>query len=111
MLNFLGTRRFVGLGNFSCFLHFLLKACARGPAMLYSSLAPYVTGGHTFRVAPVMALHTRFALEAGMKRGEIAAARSNFEALLKIASPQVRICSCAAQFASPLVLWLPGCEG
>ena len=36
-----------------------------------------------------MAMHTRQALDAGMSRGEVAAARSNFEALLKVAAPQV----------------------
>jgi hypothetical protein len=111
----LGTRRFIDLGNWSCFLcaslcppcahvpcsrlplirarvgrrQYALKACARGPALMYGSLLPYITGGHTFRIAPIQAMQTRHALGAGMTRGEVAAARSNFEALLKIVAPQL----------------------
>ena len=63
---------------------YALKACARGPALMYGSLIPYITGGHTFRIAPIQAMQTRHALESGMTRGEVAAARSNFEALVRL---------------------------
>lgn len=89
LLRWLGTSRFVALGNWSCFFFYAIKATARGPGTMFGHLIFYVTGGHTFRVAPVMAMHTRHALAAGMTRGQVAAARSNFEALLKIAAPQV----------------------
>ena len=56
---------------------------------MFGGLLPNITGGHTFRIAPIQAMHTRQALGAGMSRGEVAAARSNFEALLKIAAPQI----------------------
>ena len=65
---------------------YALKACARGPALMYGSLIPYITGGHTFRIAPIQAMQTRHALESGMTRGEVAAARSNFEALVSAAT-------------------------
>ena len=85
----LGTERFVGLGNWSCFLFYAVKASSRGPLLMFSHLIFCITGGHTFRIAPLMAMHTRQALGAGMSRGEVAAARSNFEALLKVAAPQI----------------------
>ena len=61
---------------------YALKSAARGPALMYGSLIPYITGGHTFRIAPIQAMQTRHALDSGMTRGEVAAARSNFEALV-----------------------------
>ena len=36
--------------------------------MFPGSLIPNITGGHTFRLAPVQAMHTRHALAAGMSR-------------------------------------------
>lgn len=89
LLQRLGTNRFVALGNWSCFMFYAVKATARGPQIMFGHLIFYVTGGHTFRIAPLLAMHTRHALDAGMSRGEVAAARSNFEALLKVAAPQV----------------------
>jgi DHA1 family tetracycline resistance protein-like MFS transporter len=89
LLERLGTTRFVALGNWSCFMFYAVKASARGPLTMFGHLIFYVTGGHTFRIAPLMAMHTRRALDVGMSRGEVAAARSNFEALLKVAAPQV----------------------
>ena len=71
-----------GRGCVEC-RQYALKACARGPALMYGSLIPYITGGHTFRIAPIQAMQTRHALDSGMTRGEVAAARSNFEALVR----------------------------
>ena len=36
-----------GRGCVEC-RQYALKACARGPALMYGSLIPYITGGHTF---------------------------------------------------------------
>jgi hypothetical protein len=85
----LGLTRHLKLGNASGMLSQLIKACARGPRLMYGSLLPAVTGGFTFRTSPLLAEHTKHALAAGMARGQVAAARSNFETVFKVLSPHL----------------------
>merc|ERR1711924_29840 len=84
-----GTNRYLDLVNLSSAVHFFMKSCARGPVLMFSSLLPAITGSFNLRSAPVTALHVKYAIAAGIPRGEAAAARSNFEAILKIFLPQL----------------------
>lgn len=113
LLGKFGPRRFLDIVNFSGFLHFFIKACSRGPRMMFCSLIPSLIGNYNLRSASLVALHTKYALASGLGRGEAAAARNNFEAVFKIVFPQIFAAIYMRTRERPLLkgapFWLSAC--
>ena len=81
--------RFTLVCNLLGLLYFGVKSGARTPIVYMAAQLPYVLGSGRYRSAVVDAQLVKYALRAGMKEGETAAAQFNARAVGMVLAPQV----------------------